>query len=167
MRWRRKRELSSTRGLRATVRAAAHDTCSSVTWSNNFTALSDLCGATGCDRGLHRHRRCGNHSATSATFTITDTTNPIVTGARPTHPLNAIHPAAPLTVAAHDGCDPSVVSATYDGQSITRGTSAGNYVIHRSWTATDACGNHSTAFRTFPFTTQPHRLLIPGREFHR
>ncbi|MFL1011735.1 hypothetical protein, partial [Flavisericum labens] len=27
--------------------AAALDTCSNVTWSNNFTALSDLCGGTG------------------------------------------------------------------------------------------------------------------------
>ena len=57
--------------------ATASDACSGVTWSNDYDALSDDCGATGSatvtftatdDRG--------NASSTTATFTIEDTTNP-------------------------------------------------------------------------------------------
>ena len=47
-----------------------------VTWSNDFTALSDDCGATGSATVTFTATdACGNTSSTTATFTIEDTTN--------------------------------------------------------------------------------------------
>ena len=51
--------------------AAASDACSGVTWSNDFTALSDLCGATGAATVTFTATDdCGLTSTTTATFTI-------------------------------------------------------------------------------------------------
>src|SRR5690606_14992626 len=51
-----------------------------VTWSNDFDALSDLCGATGSATVIFTATdACGNTSTTEATFTIVDTTDPEIT----------------------------------------------------------------------------------------
>jgi len=65
--------------LNANGGATATDACGSVTWSNNFTALSDLCGATGSAMvTFYATDDCGNVDSTSATFTIVDTTPPTI-----------------------------------------------------------------------------------------
>ncbi|MFD1096876.1 hypothetical protein ACFQ3Q_14065, partial [Salegentibacter chungangensis] len=59
--------------------AMASDSCGDVTWSNDFDALSDLCGATGSATVTFTATDdCGNTSETSATFTIEDTTDPMI-----------------------------------------------------------------------------------------
>ena len=60
--------------------AVASDICSSVTWSNNYTALSDGCGQTGTATVIFTATdNCGNTSTSSASFTIVDTTAPSIT----------------------------------------------------------------------------------------
>jgi hypothetical protein len=54
----------------------ASDLCAGVTWTNDFTDLSNECGAalvtfTATDD-------CGNYDTTTATFTIEDTTAPVI-----------------------------------------------------------------------------------------
>ena len=63
--------------------AVASDACSDVTWSNDYTDLSDDCGSTGSATVTFTATDdCGNTSTTSATFTIEDTVAPtIVTAA--------------------------------------------------------------------------------------
>ena len=57
----------------------ASDACSDVTWSNDFAALSDDCGATGMATVTFTATDdCGNSSSTTATFTIEDTTAPAI-----------------------------------------------------------------------------------------
>ena len=57
--------------------ATASDGCSSVTWSNNYTELSDECGGTGSATVIFTATdACGLSSNTEATFTIVDTTPP-------------------------------------------------------------------------------------------
>src|SRR5690606_31576603 len=59
--------------------AVATDTCGDVTWSNDFTGLSDECGATGSATVVFTATdECGNTSTTTATFTIVDTTAPVM-----------------------------------------------------------------------------------------
>lgn len=60
--------------------ASAVDTCSQVTWTHNFTALSDGCGETGSAKVTFTATdACGNSSGTTATFAIIDTTAPALT----------------------------------------------------------------------------------------
>ncbi len=76
--------------------ASATDACSSVTWSNNFTALSDLCGATGAATVTFTATDgCGNSSTTTATFRVADMAAPVFS-AQPQidgRACNAIYPA--------------------------------------------------------------------------
>src|SRR3954467_12011766 len=59
--------------------ASANDICSGVTWTNNYTTLSDGCGSTGSATVIFTATDdCGNETTTSATFTIEDTTKPSV-----------------------------------------------------------------------------------------
>ena len=68
--------------------ATASETCSNVTWTNNFTSLSNLCGETGARAVTFTATdACGNAASSTATFTIEDTTAPTITA-----------PASDLTV---------------------------------------------------------------------
>lgn len=52
-----------------------------VTWTNNFTGLSDECGATGSALVTFTATdACGNSASTTATFTIIDTLSPTLDG---------------------------------------------------------------------------------------
>ena len=64
--------------------ATASDACSGVTWSNDFVALSDDCGATGSATVTFTATDdCGNACSTTATFTIVDTTAPALSVTHP------------------------------------------------------------------------------------
>ncbi|MEQ3664313.1 Ig-like domain-containing protein, partial [Olleya sp.] len=61
--------------------ATATDNCSAVTWSNNYSNLSDDCGVTGSTTVTFTASDvCGNSSSTTATFTIEDTVGPTFDG---------------------------------------------------------------------------------------
>src|SRR5690606_31063792 len=65
--------------LTANGGATGTDDCSTITWSNNFTALSDECGLTGSATVIFTATdACGNTSETTAVFSIIDTTNPTI-----------------------------------------------------------------------------------------
>src|SRR5690606_290099 len=96
--------------------ASASDTCSGVVWSNNFTTLSDGCGMTGSATvTVTATAECGNSVNTLATFTIADTTAPVI-----------VTPAADITVE----CDGSGNTADYQAWLASNGGAA----------ATDSCG---------------------------
>jgi hypothetical protein len=128
--------------------ATADDECSGVTWSHNFTALSDGCGATGSATVIFKASdACGNTSTTSATFTITDVTAPVISGVGGPQTISC--PATPSSYfsspTASDGC--GAATLTYS-DATTPGTCANASSVKRTWTATDACGNTATACQT-------------------
>ena len=139
--------------------AAASDICSGiVTWTNDFTSLSDLCGATGSAMVTFTATDdCGNTSTSSATFTIVDSTDPSITtqasdltvecdGAGNTAALNAWL-ASNGGAAASDICSGTVIW-TNDFTSLSNLCGAtGSSVV--TFTATDDCGNTSTSSATF------------------
>ena len=154
----------------------ATDNCDSdVIITNDFTALSDSCGATGAATVTFTATDdCGNMGTCTATFTIEDTTAPDV----PTYTLQALPKqvyldascAADTTTAvtgvseasSSDACDSAPeVSVIYIDLPLTYtctgddDTVEGSYSFQRKWTAsaTDACGNTSAGIDLFQTIT--------------
>jgi gliding motility-associated-like protein len=146
--------------------AVASDTCSSVTWTNNFTAVSDACGATGTATVIFRATdACGNFETTTATFTIEDTTKPTITtqasnmvvecnGSGNTAQLNAWLASNGGAVAS-DTCSSVTWTNNFTTVSDTCGATGSATV---TFTATDACGNFETTTATYTIqdTTKPN-----------
>jgi hypothetical protein len=89
---------------------------------------------------------CGNSSTASQTITVEDNTAPEITGVGDDGTVEC--PSEPVfsDPSASDLCDDNP-SLTYDDQR-TDGNCAQEYSVTRTWTATDACGNSSTASQT-------------------
>ena len=143
--------------------ASASD-ANGVTWSNDFTGLSDLCGETGSATVIFTATdACGLTSTTTATFTIEDTTVPSIDiassgstvesdGSGNTTQLND-------WLASYGGASASdangvIWSNDFTGLSDLCGETGSAMVI---FTATDACGLTSTTTATFTIedTTVP------------
>ncbi|NNL31604.1 MAG: T9SS type A sorting domain-containing protein [Flavobacteriaceae bacterium] len=145
--------------------ATAEDDCGNVTWSNNFTGLSDECGATGSATvEFTATDDCGNESKTSATFTIEDTTNPTIDVPAKDEVVecdgegNQAQLAAWLAsnggASASDLCGDVTWSNNFNGLSDDCGATGSATV---EFTATDDCGNESKTTATFTIedTTNP------------
>ena len=119
--------------------ASATDACGGVSWTNDFDALSDDCGATGGATVMFMATdACGNATSTSATFTTEDTEAPAFTGA-PMDQSNQCEEVA-YVAAAVDAC--SAVSIV-EARTVISDDACGNYEHLVLLTATDACGNSS------------------------
>ncbi len=144
--------------------ATAQDTCSSVTWSNNFTGLTAACGATGSATVTFTATdACGNTSSTTATFTIVDTTAPaLLAASNKVVECDGSGNTAALAawVASHGGasatdtCGSVTWSNNFTGLTAACGATGSATV---TFTATDACGNTSSTTATFTIvdTTAP------------
>ncbi|SFT17316.1 gliding motility-associated C-terminal domain-containing protein, partial [Zhouia amylolytica] len=136
--------------------AIAEDDCSVITWTNDFNALSDECGATGSVTVTFTATDgCGNFSETTATFTIEDTIDPSFNETLPvdvTVECDGVPTAEILT--ANDACSAAIV--TYD-EVRTDGSCPSSYILTRTWTATDECGNDTVHVQTITVedTTAP------------
>jgi hypothetical protein len=145
--------------------AMASDICGNVTWSHDFTALSDECGATGSAAVTFTATDdCGNATSTTATFTIEDTTAPSLDaeatgltvecdGAGNSDALNAWL-ASNGDAMASDIC--GNVSWSHDFTALSDGCgAAGSAAV--TFTATDDCGNATSTTATFTIedTTAP------------
>ncbi|MET0760604.1 MAG: gliding motility-associated C-terminal domain-containing protein, partial [Flavobacterium sp.] len=89
---------------------------------------------------------CGNASTSTQTINVQDTTAPVIAVLPSVSTISC--PATPVfaQAIATDGCS-STVTLTF-ADATTNGQCAGSYSVTRTWTATDACGNASTATQT-------------------
>ena len=136
-------EAELTAWLEAHGGASASDICSGATWSNDFEALSDDCGATGAATVTFTATDdCGNSAATTATFTIIDTVAPDFTGSEYSFLIacDLYDTTSLYDIVVDDACgfDTVYVSSIL---TVSGGCPAG-YL--REYTAVDACGNSST-----------------------
>uniref|UniRef100_UPI0025F91D45 gliding motility-associated C-terminal domain-containing protein n=1 Tax=uncultured Draconibacterium sp. TaxID=1573823 RepID=UPI0025F91D45 len=120
-----------------------------ITWSNNFEALTPGCCNTGSATVTFTATDdCGNSVSTTATFTIVDTIAPTFTA------------PADITIYSGDDCqydasvevtgdvtDESDICCTDLNAEYTeiteQGNCAGEWIITRTWTLADACGNEA------------------------
>ena len=143
----------------------ASEECSELTWSNDFTTLSDDCGNTGSTLVTFTATdACGLFSTTSATFTIEDTTAPSIDtaannstvecdGTGNISELNTWLSANGGAVASEE-CSELTWSNDFTTLSDDCGNTGSTLV---TFTATDACGLFSTTSATFTIedTTAP------------
>ncbi len=153
-------ECPANTGTNATGVATAKDGCGSVAVSYSDAVTNGCGGAKVIARTWTATDACGNAASAVQTITVRDTTPPtlicpsnLVLGCPANTSTNATGVAS-----AQDGC--SSVSVTYS-DAVTNGC-GGTKVITRTWTATDACGNHTSAVQTITVQdTTPPTLTCP------
>ncbi len=130
-----------------------------VTFSDAPTAG---CGGT---TSITRTWTADNGSTTAScvqTITETDTTGPVLSGVPGDAMVqcDALPPTPSVT--ASDACEGSV-SVTFS-ESQVAGSCPGTYVLTRTWTATDGCGNSSSASQDVAVmdTVDPVLVGVPG-----
>jgi gliding motility-associated-like protein len=126
--------------------ATATDTCSDVTWSNDFNALSNDC-STAVTVIFTATDQCGNKATTSATFSVQDNTAPVVPQA-PANETVACASSIPVaqTLTTIDNCNGQMTAQGVD--SIAPGNCPNSFILTRTWTFTDACNNTSSVSQT-------------------
>ncbi|MEO0777108.1 MAG: gliding motility-associated C-terminal domain-containing protein [Bacteroidota bacterium] len=101
---------------------------------------------------------CGLQNEASATFSIFDNTPPTISGVPADLIVDCQNIPAPASPLVNDDCDPNV------GLSFSADTSLGTcpvlLVITRTWTATDACNNSSTATQVIRVEDNDDPILL-------
>ncbi|MCK4678960.1 MAG: HYR domain-containing protein, partial [Bacteroidales bacterium] len=130
--------------------AIASDNCGTISWSNDFSGISNLCGETGSATvTFTASDDCGNHTSATATFTIVDNIPPsIVCPADliniPTNQGLCTATINPGTASATDQCSGTNITISgirSDGLALNEPYPEGLTTI--TWTAIDDCGNIS------------------------
>ena len=145
--------------------ASATDTCSSVTWTNNYSgSLSNLCGLTGSATVTFTATdACGNFSSSTGTFTIQDTTPPVFTSELPQN-ISVSCDAIPLPqeLTGVDSCSSEITIATNDNIVENESSCTGEFTILRTWIISDSCGNNQTYTQTISvYDTTAPTLVTP------
>ena len=126
--------------------ATASDNCSEIHWSNNFDSLPKDCSSmitvifTATDD-------CENKTSTSATFSVQDTTPPVVPEAPTNITVKCSSDIPPMiSLTAKDNCSGDL---TVEGtNNIKNGDCKNSYEINRTWTFRDDCNNIATTSQT-------------------
>lgn len=140
------------------------------------TATATGCGTIAVGFSESSAAGCGTTSTITRTWTanngsttascnqfinVVDTTGPVLSGmpGDTTVQCNALPPAP--TVTALDACQGSIPAALTE--TIATGLCPGSYVLTRTWTATDGCGNSTSASQDVSVmdTTDPVLVGVP------
>jgi gliding motility-associated-like protein len=128
--------------------ATATDACGSAftLTSADVTTNGACAGSYSVTRTWTATDACGNVSKASQTINVTDTVAPVIAALPATSTISCTDTPAFAVATATDACGSAFTLTSADVK--TNGTCAGSYSVTRTWTATDACGNKSTASQT-------------------
>ena len=140
--------------------ASTVDNCGAVDLQEEENVMEgDCAGNYTITRTFTATDECGNSATATQTITVQDTTAPVLTI------------PADYTVECSDDITYDDASATdncgmveiAEVQEIIAGDCAGNYTISRAFTATDECGNMTSATQTITVqdTTAPEFTFVP------
>jgi large repetitive protein len=106
---------------------------------------------------------CGNATTTVQVITVVDNTAPVFTSVPANITVSCSQIPSVGAPAATDNCDGSV-TLNFLGEMRMDGNCPGNYTLKRRWSATDNCGNFTTAEQviTVQDLTKPAFSFIPA-----
>ena len=138
-------------------------TCSGASFDNSSSATPILTIDTSasfvcpmnCEVTLAVSNDDWPEDTSTATVTIADTTAPVLVGVPADMTVECDSVPAAANVTATDNCDPSPTLIYTESR--TDGSCPSNYTLTRIWSATDGCGNSTTATQiiTVEDTTPP------------
>src|SRR5437899_144042 len=142
--------------------ATATDACGSSFTLTSVDVTNALCGASyRVTRAWTASDACNNSSSASQVITVADTSAPVI-AALP-GPTTIECPATPSFTAATatDACGSSFTLTSVD---VTNALCGASYRVTRTWTASDACNNSSSASQviTVADTSAPVIAALPG-----
>ena len=146
--------------------ATAADLCNGEIWTNDFDD-SNWVNTPDCSGGVLAYidvvftatDNCGNANSTTFRFNIADTTAPNFTFVPAGYSVECVEDAVFETATASDIC----ASVSITSSDANSGTDCSGSVT-RTWTATDACGNTTTASAsiTYSDTQVPVASNVPA-----
>ena len=142
--------------------ATAQDNCSDV--SISVSSVTTPGGATGnytLTRTFTATDDAGNSTSASQTIIVQDTTAPEFTTVPADYTVECTDDMPMEAATAIDACGPVTVEVS---SITTQGNASGNYVITRTFTATDDAGNSTSASQTITVqdTTAPEFTFVPA-----
>lgn len=141
--------------------ATVSDNCSAFTLEEEVTMVQGECtGNHTIIRTFTATDACGNVSTAVQTITVQDTTAPEFAFVPGDYTAECSEDMPMVEAVATDNCGPVSIAESI---LTTPGACAGEYVMTRTFTATDDCGNSTTAVQTIVVqdTTAPE-LVIPA-----
>lgn len=141
---------------------SATDNCSDPAVDFEETTTDGACvGSVTVDRTWTATDDCANTATETQRITLQDTVAPALSGVPADATVECSAIPDPPTVTATDNCSEPTVEMT---ETVEPGAGAGKGTIRRTWTATDACGNNTSATQmlTVIDTTAPELVGVPA-----
>ena len=142
--------------------ASASDNCGEVTIEEvSETIAGDCAGSYTIVRTFTATDDAGNSTSATQTITVEDTTAPEFTSVPADYTAECSDELILDDASASDNC--GAVSIEVSSETVA-GDAAGNYTVVRTFTATDDCGNSTSATQTITVedTTAPEFTSVPA-----
>ena len=133
--------------------ATASDNCGEVTIEvSSETIMAMLRATTHCSHVHYATDDAGNSTSATQTITVQDTTTPEFTFVPADYTVECSDEMPMDDATASDNCGEVTIEVSSE---TTAGDAAGNYVVVRTFTASDDAGNSASATRPSRFRTPP------------
>src|SRR5205085_5919608 len=134
-----------------------------VSWEGDSISASNCPGQFVISRTYRAADQCGNSATCTQTITVNDTNAPSITCPDNLTVSCASQVPAPSSrsVTTSDNCG-GAVTVNWQGDSISSSNCAGQFIISRTYRATDQCGNSGTCVQTITVNdTNPPSITCP------